>query len=436
MSKLYVLDTNVLIHDPAAMFNFGDNDVFIPMVVLEELDRNKKGLTDEARNARQASRFLEELIHDPVLPGGGLLYFQTFASPEIESSNDNEIIAVTKTLDMAQGVAGIADQEVILVTKDINMRIKAAMRGVTAEDYRNDKAIDDIALLPSGWLELPADFWDNGGNVQSWKDKGQTFYTLEGPLVASLHSNQFVFSGEFEAVVLGTEDGKAILKLLTDYRKVDTWGVKAKNREQNFALNALLDPEIDFVTILGKAGSGKTLLALAAGIAQVMDKKLYQEVIITRETFPVGRDIGFLPGTEDEKMGAWNGSILDNLEVLNVKDHSVSERAMTNDLLKNRIKVRSLNFMRGRSFMNRYILIEEAQNLTAGQMKTMITRAGLGTKIVCIGNLAQIDAPYITPTTSGLTYAIKKFQGWDHAGNVILSQCERSRLAEFAEDNL
>jgi PhoH-like ATPase len=435
MSKLYVLDTNVLIHDPAAMFNFEDNDLFIPMVVLEELDRNKKGLTDEARNARQASRFLEELIHDPKLPGGGTLYFQTFATPVAESSNDNEIISVTKEL-ISSANRAETGRDISLVTKDINMRIKAAMRGVPTEDYRNDKAIDDIKLLPSGWMDLPEDFWDNGGNVQSWKEKDKTFYTLEGPLVASLHANQFVFSGEFEAVVLGTEGGKAILKLLTDYRKVDTWGVKAKNREQNFALNALLDPEIDFVTILGKAGSGKTLLALAAGIAQVMDKKLYQEVIVTRETFPVGRDIGFLPGTEDEKMGAWNGSILDNLEVLNVKDHNANERAMTNDLLKNRIKVRSLNFMRGRSFMNRYILIEEAQNLTAGQMKTMVTRAGMGTKIVCIGNLAQIDAPFITPTTSGLTYAIKKFQGWNHAGNIILSQCERSRLAEFAEDNL
>lgn len=427
MTKLYVLDTNVLIHDPSAIFNFEENDIFIPMVVLEELDRNKKGLSDEARNARQASRFLEELINTPQLPGGGTLTFQTFLTPRLDSSNDNEIISVTEHLVSMRGQA-------TLVTKDINMRIKAAMRGVLAEDYRNDKAIEDIDLLPSGYAELPENFWDEGGKIESWKEHDKTFYRLSG--AKDLYLNQFIYSGEFEAQVIGLENGTATLRLLTDYRSKDIWGIRAKNREQNFAINALIDPNIDFVTLLGKAGSGKTILAIAAGLMQTMDKKLFEEVIVTKETIAIGKDIGFLPGSVEEKLTPWLGSLFDNLEVLNVRDHSDDERAMTNALLKNRIKIRALGLMRGRTFFRRYLLIDEAQNLTAHQMKTLITRAGEETKIVCIGNLGQIDTPYLTPTTSGLTYAIKKFHNWPHSANIILQQGERSRLATFAEDSL
>ena len=209
--------------------------------------------------------------------------------------------------------------------------------------------------------------------------------------------------------------------------------MNARNREQNFALNLLLDTDIDLVTLLGAAGTGKTLLALAAGLAQVLDKKRYREIIITRVTIPVGEDIGFLPGTEEEKMAPWMGALLDNLEVLTHADEGGEwERAAATDLLNKRIKLRSLNFMRGRTFLNRYIIVDEAQNLSTKQMKTLLTRAGPGTKLVILGNIAQIDTPYLTETTSGLTYAVDRFKDWEHSGHITLQRGERSRLADFA----
>jgi PhoH-like ATPase len=215
------------------------------------------------------------------------------------------------------------------------------------------------------------------------------------------------------------------------------WGINARNREQNFALNLLMDPEVDFITLLGQAGTGKTLLALAAGLAQTLEDKRYREIIMTRVTVSVGEDIGFLPGTEEEKMAPWMGALMDNLEVLTKSENGGDwGRAATNDLLQNRIKIRSLNFMRGRTFLNKYLIIDEAQNLTSKQMKTLVTRAGPGTKVVCLGNVAQIDTPYLTETTSGLTYVVDRFKDWAHSGHITLKRGERSRLADFASEAL
>jgi len=235
------------------------------------------------------------------------------------------------------------------------------------------------------------------------------------------------------------EDHEATIEQVIDYRvtRNAVWGITARNREQNFALNLLLDPAVDFVTLLGTAGTGKTLLALAAGLAQTMETQGYREIVMTRVTVPVGEDIGFLPGTEEEKMTPWMGALMDNLEVLTQTETGGEwGRAATHDLIQKRIKIRSLNFMRGRTFLNRYVIIDEAQNLTPKQMKTLITRAGPGTKMVCLGNIGQIDTPYLSETTSGLTYVVDRFKNWPHGGHVILVRGERSRLADFAAEAL
>jgi PhoH-like ATPase len=332
---------------------------------------------------------------------------------------------------------------VTLVSKDINLRVKAHALGINAEDYRNDKVLDDVNLLYQGTLALPADFWNSHSKeLESWQEQGRTFYRVRGPDVADWYPRQCVFmegEGGFEAIVKSVDKDGAILYLARDFRQPqhNVWGITARNREQNFALNMLTDPDIDFVSLLGTAGTGKTLLALAAGLEQTMDEKRYREIVVTRVTVPVGEDIGFLPGTEEEKMTPWMGALMDNLEVLN-PEASSSEwgRAATGELLNNRIKVRSLNFMRGRTFLSRYIILDEAQNLTSKQMKTLITRAGPGTKIVCLGNIGQIDTPYLTETTSGLTYVVDRFKSWEFGGHITLLRGERSRLADFASDAL
>jgi PhoH-like ATPase len=464
--KLFVLDTNVLMHDPASLFRFQEHDLYIPMIVLEELDHAKKGLSEVSRNARQASRFLDELVHQAdfaaVSAGiplnrldyagrvdalcSGRLFFQTRRmDSDLPDSlpgdlPDNSILATTLAL-----VRENPERPVALVSKDINMRIKASLLGIRAEDYHSDQALDDINLLYSGAQELPLDFWDtHGGKLESWQEQaGRTFYRVAGPLVKDWHLNQFVYLPDdtgFEALVRSKENGGAVLELARDYRAPQhaVWGVVARNREQNFALNVLMDPEIDFVTLLGTAGTGKTLLALAAGLTLSLETKLYREVIMTRETIPLGEDIGFLPGTEEEKMAPWMGALLDNLELLSGYGDGGSswEKAATNTLLLNRVKMRSLNFMRGRTFLSRYIILDEAQNLTSKQMKALITRAGPGSKVVCLGNIGQIDTPYLTGTTSGLTYVVDRFKQWPHSAHITLKRGERSRLADFASETL
>jgi len=457
-TKMFVLDTNVLMHDPTSLFRFEEHDVFLPMVTLEELDDNKKGMSEVARNARQASRFLDEIVRQEgdieagyslkVRSGGeatGCLFLQTHSInveiPESVASQkaDNVILGVASYLK-----GKYPKRDVVLVSKDINMRIKAHALGISAEDYFNDKVLEDTDLLYTGILELPQDFWDkHGKDVESWQEHGRTLYRVKGPLVPSMLVNQFVFhEGDrpFLAIVKELRGKTAVLQTLKDFshHKNNVWGITARNREQNFALNLLMDPEIDFVTLLGQAGTGKTLLTLAAGLMQTLDFKVYSEIIMTRVTVPVGEDIGFLPGTEEEKMTPWMGALEDNLDVLMRTDDEAGDwgRAATADLIRNRIKVKSLNFMRGRTFINKYLIIDEAQNLTPKQMKTLITRAGPGTKVVCLGNIAQIDTPYLTEGSSGLTYVVDRMKGWSHSGHVTLMRGERSRLADHAAEIL
>jgi len=460
-TKLFVLDTNVLMHDPMCLFRFEEHDVFLPMIVLEELDGHKKGMTEVARNARQTSRSLDALAaQDADISQGlslagtghvdatGKLFFQTqtldvslpISLPQGKA--DNQILGVVQALGHQ-----MSPREVVLVSKDINMRVKARALGLAAEDYQNDKVLEDGDILYAGVMALPADFWSRHGKaVESWQQGSHTFYRISGPVVPSLLINQFVYleaPGEPSLYARVTEiRGKtAVLRTLKDFThlKNAVWGVTTRNREQNFAMNLLTDPEVDFVTLAGTAGTGKTLMALAAGLTQVLDDRRYTEIIMTRATVSVGEDIGFLPGTEEEKMGPWMGALDDNLEFLaKGEGGNAGEwgRAATNELIRSRIKIKSMNFMRGRTFMNKYVIIDEAQNLTPKQMKTLITRAGPGTKIVCMGNLAQIDTPYLTEGSSGLTYAVDRFKGWAHGGHITLARGERSRLADFASEVL
>ena len=470
-TKIFVLDTNVLMHDPMSLYRFEEHDIYVPMMTLEELDANKKGMSEVARNARQASRMLDEIVsggeegikdgidltgpsHDLAT---GRLFLQTEAINGVLPSSlptakaDNQIIAVAMYLGQT-----FLKRHVILVSKDINMRIKARALGLDAQDYFNDKVLEDTDLLYTGTRELPPDFWDkHSKGLESWKKDTRTYYRVKGPLCPDFLINEFVWQDgpqPLQAWVKVAGGKTAELETLVDYshQKNAVWGITARNREQNFALNLLMNPDIDFVTLLGQAGTGKTLLTLASALTQTMETKLFTEIIFTRVTVPVGEDIGFLPGTEEEKMTPWMGALEDNLDVLNkpAEDKPASGqsgsgnyggdwgRAATMDLIKSRIKIKSLNFMRGRTFLNKFLIIDEAQNLTPKQMKTLITRAGPGTKVVCLGNIAQIDTPYLTEGSSGLTYVVDRFKGWPHSGHVTLQRGERSRLADHAADVL
>ncbi len=466
-NKLFVLDTNVLMHDPLSLFRFEEHDIFLPMMTLEELDANKKGMTEVARNTRQATRLLDEVISSGgdeaaiesgiplLLPShqmaSGRLFLQTsFINslvPQALPSGkaDNQILSVVMHLCEQQ-----PGRAVILVSKDINMRIKARALGLASQDYFNDKVLEDTDLLYTGTRELASDFWDkHGKDLESWKQDTRTFYRIKGPLCKDLLINEHVWQEGAQplyAWVREADAKSAVLETLVDYthQKNAVWGITARNREQNFALNLLMNHDIDFVTLLGQAGTGKTLLTLAASLTQVLDSKRYSEIIITRVTVPVGEDIGFLPGSEEEKMTPWMGALDDNLDVLNRPPEDTGGsaasgewgRAATMDLIRSRIKVKSLNFMRGRTFMNKFLIIDEAQNLTPKQMKTLITRAGPGTKVICMGNIAQIDTPYLTEGSSGLTYVVDRFKGWAHSGHITLQRGERSRLADHAAEVL
>jgi PhoH-like ATPase len=445
---LFILDTNVLMDDPAAIFRFHEHDVYIPMVVLEELDAAKKGVSEVARNVRAVSRQIDELIDSadqdaiargvPLPASAGRLFLQTQAlaqelPPTLPGKGaDNTILATATALQRARAAASV-----VLVSKDINLRIKAHVLGIRAEDYFRDRVLDDVTLLYTGLRALPTTITTTG--TATSPGDGRTWCQVDAPN-GCYYPNECLFHREdedFAVIVREAPErgrGPVTVEVACDYRTAHTvWGIHARNREQNFALNLLMDPGLDFVSLLGQAGTGKTLLALAAGLAQTLEEKRYREIVMTRATVPVGEDIGFLPGTEEEKMTPWMGALMDNLEVL-TQAENVGEwgRAATNDLIHSRIRVRSLNFMRGRTFLNRYIIIDEAQNLTQKQVKTLITRAGPGTKVVCVGNVAQIDTPYLSETTSGLTYVVDRFKEWKHGGHITLTRGERSRLADFA----
>lgn len=458
--KLFVLDTNILIHDPSAIFRFKEHDIYLPMVVLEELDHGKKGLSDTARNIRQVNRFFDSLLQTangkeifegiPLIspnhlsqsytPPSGKLFFQSEELPVVLPESlpgnkpDNSILATTIALQ-----AKNPDVLVTLVSKDINLRIKAGVLGIHAEDYHSDQVLNDLSYMHSGFYELEESFWEeHGKEMSSWQNDGRTFYEVSGPQIKDWLVNSCLYTNDgsdFEAIVRNVEGEHANIEYAKDYRrpKNKVFGINARNREQSFALNFLMDPEVDFVTLVGGAGTGKTLLTLAAGLEQTIEQKRYREIIMTRVTVPVGEDIGFLPGTEEEKMTPWMGALMDNVEVLAqalCKDGE--DDTEFQEVLKKRIRIRSMNFMRGRTFLNKFIILDEAQNLTAKQMQTLITRAGPGSKIVCLGNINQIDTPYLTETTSGLTYAVQCFKGWEHSAHMTLTRGERSRLADYA----
>ena len=461
--KLFILDTNVLLHDPSCLFRFQEHDIYIPIATLEEMDHHKKGLSDVARNARQTSRYLDDLLNQE--PNGlqsgislnllgnkdarGKLFLQTemlnaeLPAGLVPNTGDNQILAVV--MNLSHRIHNDYDY-VALVSKDINIRIKARALGLNAEDYINDNVLEDSDILYSGFRKLPADFWaNNGTHLNSWQENGRVYYQIEGRDTPRLVLNELLIDENSEphlqARVVEQDNGKVKLETLKDFSgRNNVFGISARNTEQNFALNLLMDPNIDLVTILGQAGTGKTLLTLAAALTQTFDDKHYNEIIMTRVTVPVGEDIGFLPGTEEEKMNPWMGALEDNLEVLTQQsdgdEFSAWAKKATADLIRARIKVRSLNFMRGRTFQNKFVIIDEAQNLTPKQMKTLITRAGKGTKVVCLGNLAQIDTPYLTEGSSGLAYIVDRFKGWPHYGHITLQQGERSRLSDYAVEVL
>lgn len=453
-TKIYVLDTNVLLHEPESIFKFEEQTVFIPLRVLEELDSHKRGHRDTARNARQAHRYLDELLSKAeidklsegvTLDSGGKLIFQTFEKDRAIVA-DNEIIAVTHQLK-----ADFADEDVavVLVTKDINMRIKAIVQGIVSEDYRNDQVanVSDDAMF-GGQLEISDAMWETKGvdikiDREDSPDVGTVIiYHITAPWVGNWPINTHIYSDSannqnFRGILRAVNGTCASVEILPDFEhQYHCWGIQARNKEQNYALAVLTDPEIDFVTIAGDAGTGKTLLTLAAALQLVYEDKFYEEIIVTRATIPMGEDIGFLPGEEEAKIEPWMGAITDALETLSASPEGNDfERKSGVEFLKNRVKIKSSSFMRGRSFSDKFFLIDEAQNLTAAQMHGLISRAGPGTKVVAIGNLKQIDTPYLSASTSGFSFAIDRMRNWEHYAHITLKSVERSRLADYVAAN-
>ncbi len=452
--KIFVLDTNILLHEPHAIFSFHEHDIVIPMTVLEELDRIKDSKRDIARDARVAIRSLEDIFRDATpdeISEGIAFNSDKSASGSIAILADYELHETVKAFADKAGDNRIlnaviylqnkrAPREVVLVTKDINMRLRAKGAGVRfVEDYRTDQLIDDVQYLTKGFQQCEGDFWSTIDNVESKSLAGKTFHTLDKEPFEPTFLNQYLIDEEsdFAARVEEINGEKLVLRDLSRERMMHrrAWDISAKNIYQGMALDALLDPDIDLVILTGAAGSGKTLLAMAAALEQTVERKMFDKIIVTRNTPDIGESIGFLPGSEEEKMLPWLAAVTDTLEALHKNDHC-TEGSMKYICEKANIQFKSINFMRGRSIQNAFVLLDECQNLTASQIKTIITRCGEGTKIVCSGNLAQIDSPYLTPVTSGLTYMVERFKSFEGSANIHLNGVVRSRLAEFAEENL
>jgi len=457
-TRIYVLDTNILLHEPLAFLSFKENDVVVPMTVLEELDYIKDSKKDVARDARVCIRAMEDLLRDAspeeMLAGVPLSGFgagenrptgtlsiyadlnmtesqQIFASDE----NDNRIINVALHLQTM-----FATQEVVLVTKDINMRLKAKGAGLAhVEDYRTDQLISDIKYLTRGYHQFEGDFWERVKSVDSRSEGRDTIHTVPRSLLPEAYINEFLLdeSNQFAGLVESMDsDQMEILDL--GYERLmsrHAWGINPKNIGQAMALHSLLDPHIDLVILTGPAGSGKTLLALAAALEMVVERNMYDKIIVTRNTPEIAESIGFLPGTEEEKMAPWLAAITDSLEVLHKHDEN-TKGSMSYIMEKANIQFKSVNFMRGRSIQNSIVILDESQNLTASQLKTIITRCGEGTKLICSGNLAQIDSNYLSAVTSGLTYLVEKFKDFSGSATINLDGVVRSRLADFAEHHL
>lgn len=454
--KIYALDTNVLIHDPSAVFKFEEHQVLIPMVVLEELDKLKIGHASIAADARQAVRTIDGIL-GPATPQdimqgvdikrvvGQAQGTLSILMPVTESpvmlpshSNDNRIINDLLALQERQ-----PEFRVILVTKDINMRLKARGSGLESEDYHNDQLISDIDSLTTGYHSLEGSFWEHLESVAPQTISGDRFHTversvLEDVLGASFFVNQFFFDEKEFVGRIYKDDGESVeLELLNagSLMRQKAWGLTPRDLFQAMSMYLLFDPEVDLVALNGSAGSGKTILALACALEQTMETKAYKRIIATRSTRGLDEDIGFLPGTEAEKMQPWLGAFTDNLEALHAEDFDPSSSQHFVGA-KVPLQFKSLNFVRGRSFQQSFMIVDEAQNLTPHQIKTIITRAGQGTKVVCLGNLAQIDTPYLGATSSGLAFMSERFKGFQHAGSITLKGVARSRLAAYAESHL
>jgi len=453
--KYYLLDTNVLLHEPLALYSFQEHNVVIPMTVLEELDRIKDRQKDVSRDARVAIRSLENIFQDATTEqitqgvkidhkgmqlGGVISIFSDHHASFVqeafsEDEPDNRIINAALYLQKSKAPA-----KVVLVTKDINMRLKAKGAGLKyVEDYRTDQLIEDVQLLSKGYQHIKGNFWEKIKACESFNRGEDTYHQLKSEQITTPYPNQYVVDENHEFVGKVTDIFKDEIELLDiGYDRLmrqQAWGINPKNIYQGMAINALLDPSIDLVILTGPAGCGKTLLAVAAALELVIEQKQYDKIIVTRNTPDVAENIGFLPGTEEEKMMPWLASVTDTLEVLH-KNDNCSTSSVNYIMDKANIQFKSVNFMRGRSIQNSFVLLDECQNLTASQLKTIITRCGEGTKIVCSGNLAQIDSNYLTPITSGLTYIVERFKDFEGSANVYLNGVMRSRLAEYAEEKL
>ncbi|MGF1789653.1 PhoH family protein [Photobacterium profundum] len=452
--KIFVLDTNILLHEPLAIYSFQEHDVVIPMTVLEELDRIKDSKRDVSRDARVAIRALEDIFHDatPEQISAGIPFTNQvgkkgtvaiFADYEIkqtvqafsDKAGDNRIL---------NGVLYLQEQhvprDVVLVTKDINMRLRAKGAGVChVDDYRSDQLIDDIKLLTKGFHRFEGRFWEGVAECHSENRGRSTVHTLPSNLFEAPFINQYLLDdgGDFTGRIQSIDDDSVTVKDIGHDRLMhrQAWGIHPKNVYQGMALDAMLDPDIDLVILTGPAGCGKTILAMAAALEQVIEKGMYDKIIVTRNTPEIAESIGFLPGTEEEKMMPWLAAVTDTMEALH-KNDVCTDGSMKYIFDKANIQFKSINFMRGRSIQNAFVLLDECQNLTASQIKTIITRCGEGTKLVCSGNLAQIDSSYLSPVTSGLTYIVERFKNFEGSANIYLNGVVRSRLAEFAEENL
>ncbi|HEX8543573.1 MAG TPA: PhoH family protein [Pseudomonas sp.] len=450
---LYVLDTNVLIHDPNALLNFEEHRVAIPMTVLEELDKLKAGKHSVAAECRQAIRLIDKTLGDatpeevelgvPIDRGTGVRKgFLSILMSKREEPNSllpehlNDNIIINQLIDLH---TRDKDLRLVLVTKDINMRLKARACGIAAEDYSTDQLVDDVSMLSRGYHTMTGSFWDRVSKVETRQDHGRTWHRVQlTDNLPAVHINEFIIDEQgFVGWIKGIKSDELLILDMHQEPLMhqEAWGLKPRDIYQGLALFALLDPDIHLVNLSGAAGSGKTILALAAAIEQTMVSKRYRRIIATRSVQGLDQEIGFLPGTEAEKMEPWLGAITDNLEALHMDDEN-THGSVDYILSKVPLQFKSLNYIRGRSFQQSLILIDECQNLTPHQMKTIITRAGAGSKVVCLGNLAQIDTPYLSATSSGLTYLTERFKDFPNGVHISLQGVPRSILAEYAESHL
>jgi PhoH-like ATPase len=439
--KVFVLDTNVLLHDPMSITHFQEHDVVLPIVVIEEIDAFKKDQTEVGRNARAVSRQLDKLRQGGSLSqgvtteGGGTLTVDVTQHPLDlglgaldKHKADNQILAC------ALSQLKVRKEKVVMVSKDTNLRIKADALGLQAEDYTTDRVrVDELYTGTAAWEVDPAqlDLLFDGGLVPAPPPEGPLLNPNQFVTLTDRTNDTHTALGRFYAA-----DGRIHpLKRV----EVPPWGVKPRNREQQFALELLLDDSVQVVTLLGKAGTGKTLLAIAAGLQQVVDEERFNKLLVSRPVMPMGRDLGFLPGDVSEKLRPYMQPIYDNLDFVVAANMEQRRRSsMTSAQLEEGgyISVEPLTYIRGRSIPNQYIIVDEAQNLTPHEVKTILTRAGDGTKIVLTGDAFQIDNPYVDASTNGLSYLAEHFKHLELAGHVTLVKGERSKLAELASNLL